>query len=135
MGAVFKQEPAGDVAGAALNVTASLRGFIWRERLDPAGAGTALAMSQRYQLPELLGRVLAARGVSLDEVPVALDPTIKALMPDPSSLRDMDVAAARLADAIVRRESVAIFGDYDVDGACASAQVALFLAAHGLKPR
>src|SRR5262245_16800602 len=135
MGAVFKQEPAGDGAGAALNVTAALRGFIGRERLDRTGAGTALAMSQRYQLPELLGRVLAARGIGLDQVPVALDPTIKALMPDPSSLRDMDVAAARLAEAIQRRESVAIFGDYDVDGACSCAQLARFLAVHGLKSR
>ena len=98
-------------------------------------AGTAVAISQRHALPELLGRVLAARGVGLDEVPVALDPTIKALMPDPSSLRDMDKGAARLADAIVRRESVAVFGDYDVDGACSCALIAHFLRAHGLNPR
>jgi single-stranded-DNA-specific exonuclease len=135
MGAVLDQGLAQDAGSPALNVTASVRGFAWRERLDRAGAGTALAMSQRYHLPELLGRVLAARGIGLDEVPVALDPTIKALMPDPSTLRDMDLAAARLADAIARRESVAIFGDYDVDGACSCAQLARFLAAHGLKPR
>ena len=139
MGAAIKAGPARvtaqETGTTALNVTASARGYVWRERLDRAGAGTALAMSQRYRLPELLGRVLAARGVGLDEVPVALDPTIKALMPDPSSLRDMDAAAARVADAIVRRERVAIFGDYDVDGACSSAQMARFLAAHGLNPR
>jgi single-stranded-DNA-specific exonuclease len=137
MGAVFKLEaaPEAEAAGAALNVVSSVRGFAWRERLDPAAAGAALAMSQRYHLPELLGRVLAARGVGLDDVPVALDPSIKALMPDPSSLRDMDAAAARLAEAIARRESVAVFGDYDVDGACSSALLARFLGAHGLKPR
>src|SRR5688572_4790524 len=139
MGAAIKAEPARETAreagAAALNVTASARGYVWRERLDRAGAGIALAMSQRYRLPELLGRVLAARGVGLDEVPVALDPSIKALMPDPSTLRDMDAAAARIADAIARRESVAIFGDYDVDGACSCALMARFLAAHGLKPR
>jgi single-stranded-DNA-specific exonuclease len=147
MGAVFRLEPAREAEGAALGadlgaapdaalrVTASVRGFAWSERLDPAGAGTALAISQRYRLPELLGRVLAARGVGLDEVPVALDPSIKALMPDPSTLRDMDIAAARLADAVARRESVAIFGDYDVDGACSCALLARFLAAHGLRPR
>ena len=100
MGAVFKLEPAREAESAALNVTASVRGFVWRERLDRAGAGTALAISQRYALPELLGRVLAARGVGLDDVPVALDPTVKALMPDPSTLRDMDKAAARIADAV-----------------------------------
>ena len=135
MGVAIEAGPVRRAAAAALNVTASVRGLVWRERLDPAGAGTALAMSQRYRLPELLSRVLAARGVGLDEVAVALDPTIKALMPDPSSLRDMDAAASRLADAIARRERVAVFGDYDVDGACSCAQMALFLAAHGLKPR
>ena len=135
MGEAIEAGPVRRAAAAALNVTASARGLVWRERLDPAGAGTALAMSQRYRLPELLSRVLAARGVGLDEVAVALDPTIKALMPDPSSLRDMDAAASRLADAIARRERVAVFGDYDVDGACSCAQMALFLAAHGLKPR
>jgi single-stranded-DNA-specific exonuclease len=136
MGVAIEAGPVGRHAPApALNVTASVRGLVWRERLDHAGAGTALAMSQRYRLPELLGRVLTARGVGLDEVPVALEPTIKALMPDPSSLRDMDAAAARLADAIARRERVAIFGDYDVDGACSCAQMALFLSAHGVTPR
>ena len=135
MGAVFRLEPAREAENAALDVTASVRGFVWRERLDRAGAAMAQAISQRYGLPELLGRVLAARGVALDEVAVALDPTVKALMPDPSTLRDMDRAAARLADAVARRESVAIFGDYDVDGACSSALLARFLAAWGLKPR
>jgi single-stranded-DNA-specific exonuclease len=135
MGAVFKLEAAQGAASAALDVTASVRGFAWRERLDRTGAGVALAMSQRYRLPELLGRVLAARGVALDEVAVALDPSIKALMPDPSTLRDMDAAAGRIADAVARRERIAIFGDYDVDGACSCALMARFLAAHGLKPR
>ena len=54
-------------------------------------------------------------------------------MPDPSTLRDMDKGAARLADAIVRRERIAVFGDYDVDGACSSALMQRFLAAHGLR--
>jgi single-stranded-DNA-specific exonuclease len=60
-----------------------------------------------------------------------LEPTIKALMPDPSSVNDMDKAAARLADAIVNGEAIAVFGDYDVDGACSSALMQRFLRAHG----
>src|SRR5262249_48226103 len=102
---------------------------------DSAAAKTAMAISQRHGLPDLLGRVLAARGVSLEDVAVTLDPTIKALMPDPSSLRDMDKASARLADAIMQREAIAIFGDYDVDGACSSALLKRFLQAHGLDAR
>ena len=71
MGVAIEAGPVRRDAAAALNVTASARGLVWRERLDPAGAGTALAMSQRYRLPgQLLSRVLAARGVGLDEVAV-----------------------------------------------------------------
>ena len=136
MGAVRKLVQTDAAAsGAYLGVEASARGLRWRERLDPAAAKTAAAISQRHGLPELLGRVLASRGVVVDEVPVVLDPSIKALMPDPSTLRDMDTGAARLADAIVRRERIAVFGDYDVDGACSSALMQRFLAAHGLEAR
>src|SRR5262245_22045007 len=120
---------------AFLGVERSVRGMQWRERLQGAAINTAVAISQRYGLPELLGRVLAARGIGLEDVPNVLDPSIKALMPDPSTLRDMDKAAVRLADAIARREQVAIFGDYDVDGACSSALLKRFLAAHGVDAR
>ncbi len=138
MGAVRKPkaEAAGQTGGEAfLGVTASARGLTWRERLSPAAANTAAAISQRYNLPELLGRVLASRDVSIDEVSVALDPTIKALMPDPSILRDMDKGARRLAEAIEKRQKIAVFGDYDVDGACSSALMRLFLAYHGIDAR
>jgi len=120
---------------AYLGVTASVRGFTWRERLKPADRNIATAIAQRHDLPEILGRVLAARGVGLDDVAIVLDPTIRALMPDPSVVRDMDVAAVRLADAVQKRERVAIFGDYDVDGACSSALMQLFFASHGVGAR
>ena len=115
-----------------LGVHHSVRGFRWRERLPEAARNTALAISQRYDLPDLLGRVLAAREVELEEVESFLDPTIRGLMPDPSVLRDMDVAASRLADAIVGRQKIAVFGDYDVDGACSSALLQLYLGLHDL---
>ena len=120
---------------AFLGVSASARGFAWRERLTPELKPLATALSQRHALPELMGRVLAARGVGLDDVATFLDPTLKALMPDPSRLRDMDKAASRLADAILGKEKVAIFGDYDVDGACSSALLARFLAHHDTPAR
>ena len=135
MGAVRKLRPAEAGEGAYLGVTQSARGFAWRDRLDSAAANTAVAISQRHNLPELLGRVLAGRGIGVDDVPVALDPSIRVLMPDPSCLRDMDKAAARLADAVVRREAVAVFGDYDVDGACSCALLLRFLGAHGVAAR
>src|SRR5690606_37661837 len=58
--------------------------------------------------------------------------TIRDLLPDPRSLTDMDKAAARIADAVARRERVAIFGDYDVDGAASSALMKRFLAHYGI---
>ncbi len=137
MATLLKTRPdqALEAPAAFLGVTASARGFLWRERLAPEAANLAIAISQRHGLHELLGRVLAARGVTLDEAPRALDPTLKALMPDPSSLRGMDGAAARLADAVESAEPIAIFGDYDVDGAASSALLARFLAYHGTQAR
>ncbi|OYW54306.1 MAG: single-stranded-DNA-specific exonuclease RecJ [Hyphomicrobium sp. 32-62-53] len=131
MGAVRKRRAAAmDEPAAFLGVAQSARGYVWRERLMPEAQNTALAISQQHGLPELLGRVLAARGVGLGDVPVYLDPSVKALMPDPASLAGMERVAARIADAIERREPVAIFGDYDVDGACSSALLSRFLSAH-----
>jgi len=126
-----------DAASAApfLGVAASARGLAWRERLAGEAQLRAGAISQRHGVPELLGRVLAARGIAIDDVPVVLNPTLKALMPDPSSVRDMDAAAARLADAIEKREQVAVFGDYDVDGASSAALMARYLSHHGLAAR
>lgn len=121
--------------GAFLGVAASSRGLFWRERLPGARHRDAAAIAQHHGLGDLMARVLAARGVMLDAVPVFLDPTLKALMPDPSTLRDMDVCAARLADAISNREKIAIFGDYDVDGASSSALLHRFFAHHGLAAR
>lgn len=141
MAGVAVRKEGADVADASaseaafLGVVRSARGYRWQEMLEPGRRNDALAISQQHGLPELLGRVLAARGVGLDEVPVFLDPTIRALMPDPSTLTDMDKAARRLADAIVAREPVAIFGDYDVDGAASSALMARFLAHHGVRAR
>ena len=131
-GLARRADTAGENATAFLGVARSAKGFTWRERLQGAARNTAIAIAQRHGLPELLGRMLAARGVTLEEAAGFLEPSIKALMPDPSVVRDMDAAAARLTEAVQRHERVAVFGDYDVDGACSSALVHRFLAQHGL---
>jgi single-stranded-DNA-specific exonuclease len=92
-------------------------------------------IAQRQELPEWLGRALASRGVTADDAAAHLEPTIKALMPDPDRLAGMKAGAARIADAVLRREAVAIFGDYDVDGACSSALMQRFLAHHEVASR
>src|SRR4051812_3784669 len=119
---------------AFLGVRLSLTGKLWRDRLDARGAAQALAIVQRHQLPEMLARVLAGRGVDLDDVQDFLDPTIRKLMPDPFTVTQMEAASKRIADAAVRREKVAIFGDYDVDGATSSALLAWHLRHCGLDP-
>ncbi|MBN8873504.1 MAG: single-stranded-DNA-specific exonuclease RecJ [Rhodospirillales bacterium] len=82
-------------------------------------------------VPEIVGRLLAARGIDLDSAGHFLEPTLRALLPDPSVLADMDAAAERLADAVVANETVGVFGDYDVDGACSAALMVTFLRALG----
>ncbi|MBS7588933.1 single-stranded-DNA-specific exonuclease RecJ [Ancylobacter defluvii] len=121
-------------ARAFLGVARSATDRFWRDRLDARGASLALAIAQRHGVPELLARVLAGRGVGLDEVPAYLDPTVKHLLPDPDTLTDMPPAVARLADAVTGGEKVAVFGDYDVDGATATALLVEVLRAGGLDP-
>jgi single-stranded-DNA-specific exonuclease len=112
-----------------LGVRRSLSGrrWVWREGEDRV----ALGIAQRLALPEIIGRLLAARGIDIDGASDFLEPTLRALMPDPSVLADMDVAADRLATAVRTRETVAVFGDYDVDGACSSALMVSALRALG----
>ena len=117
-----------------LDVATSATGRAWRDRLDARGVARATTITQRLGTPELLARVLAGRGVEADEAEAYLDPTIKNLMPDPSVWTDMAAASARIADAVVRGEKVAIFGDYDVDGATSAALLTRYLRQCGLDP-
>jgi single-stranded-DNA-specific exonuclease len=119
---------------AFLGVTKSATGKLWRDRLDARGQARALAIVQRHQLPEMLARVLAGRDVEIDAVEDFLDPTIRKLMPDPFTVTQMEAAAKRIADAAVRGEKVAIFGDYDVDGATSAALLTWHLRHCGLDP-
>src|SRR3954465_6731471 len=119
---------------AFLGVERSVCGRIWRARLDARGEARATSMAQRHDVSELLARILAGRDVEADAVQEFLDPTVRRLMPDPDTLTDMPKAASRIADAIERRETIAIFGDYDVDGATSAAVLAKFLRHCGLEP-
>jgi single-stranded-DNA-specific exonuclease len=116
---------------AFLGVELSARGLRWVERLDPSRAPTAMAIAQAHGLPELIGRLLAARGADAATLSHYLDPSLRHLLPDPASLQDMELAAERFARAISACEPIAIFGDYDVDGAASVALIQRFLRAHG----
>jgi single-stranded-DNA-specific exonuclease len=117
-----------------LGVEKSARGRAWRDRLDARGQARALAIAQRHGVPEMLARILAGRGIEANDVEAYLDPTVRGLMPDPDTLTAMKQAASRLADAVQKGETVAIFGDYDVDGATSSALLARYLRDCGLSP-
>ncbi len=112
-------------------VSRSALGRAWIERLDPGSVPVATAIAQTHGLPDVLARVLAGRGIGVQAAPAFLAPRLRDLMPDPTSLTDMDRAAERLADAVGGGERVAIFGDYDVDGACSAALLAEYLTACG----
>ena len=111
-------------AEAFLGVESSLSGRRWRAR--PVDERMAAAISQQYDLPSIVGRILASRGVTPEGVEAYLNPSLKRDLPDPSVLKDMDRAAERVADALAAGEKIAIFGDYDVDGATSSALLLRF---------
>ena len=102
-----------------LGVGRSLSGRRWRARAADPVATRAHQMG--LGLSEPLARAIAARGVSAEEGEDFLRPTLKRLFPDPSTFADMDLAASLLVDAIVSGRRMAVFADYDVDGASSAA--------------
>ncbi|MGC6535440.1 MAG: single-stranded-DNA-specific exonuclease RecJ, partial [Parvibaculales bacterium] len=114
---------------AALGVTRSAAGQLWS--LNEVDDRQVLALSQRHGLPDIVCRLLAARDIVPDAAAAYLDPKIRDLLPDPSCLTDLDKAANRLAQAIKDNQPVAVFGDYDVDGATSSALLLRYWQACG----
>ena len=109
--------------------SATASGLAWHLRHEDARLVTAIA--QQHGVSELLAGVLAGRGVTLDEVAHFLNPTLREHLPDPFHLCDMDRAVDRLQQAITRQETIAVFGDYDVDGATSTALLVRYVAALG----
>jgi single-stranded-DNA-specific exonuclease len=110
---------------AALNIDRSVTGQPWRWRRPPnAGLG----------MDALVDELLLARGVERDDLPRHREPKIRDFLPDPSCFQDMDKGAKRLADAVQQGERIAIFGDYDVDGATSAALLVLLLRRLGADP-
>lgn len=124
---------AGLSPGALLGVERSACGRRWRLRDADPRAGEAMA--ERLGLPEIVGRLLAQRGVDLDHAPGFLMPRLRDQLPDPSHLRDMDAAVERLVRAVHDGETIGVFGDYDVDGATSAALLTRFFAAAGTATR
>lgn len=112
-----------------MEIERSVLGRSWR--LRTCDETLALAISQRHGVPELVGRVLAGRGVGPADAAAFLNPRLKDWLPDPSHLHDLDRAAERLAAAVLAGERVGVIGDYDVDGATSTALLTRYLRALG----
>jgi single-stranded-DNA-specific exonuclease len=123
----------GGAEGALLAVDRSVCGRRWRMRDWDDRVGQAIA--ERLGLPEIVGRLLTQRGIDLNHAPGFLAPRLREQLPDPSHLRDMETAAARLVRAVRDSETIGIFGDYDVDGATSAALLTRFFAATGARTR
>lgn len=103
-----------------LGVQSSLTGRCWTGPSIEQERCSA-AMEQATGLPPAVCSVLARRGVEPQEAEHHLLPRLRDLLPDPMSLRDMGTAADRLVAAISRRDRIAVFADYDVDGGASAA--------------
>ena len=110
----------------------SLGGKIWR--LNQIDEGACVRVSESFNLPEYLAKILLARGVEFDEVENFLNPKLQNLMPDPYCLKDMKKAVERVATAIENKEKIAIIGDYDVDGATSTSILKKFFSACAIDP-
>lgn len=115
---------------AFLGVGSSLSGRRWVGP-DAALERLAEAMGQQTRLPLPLCRILAARGIASDEAQAFLAPQLRDLLPDPHRLKDMEKAAARFLTALERREKIAVFADYDVDGGASAALLLVWLREMG----
>src|SRR5438132_1456578 len=121
----------GGAAAPFLGVERSVCGRRWHERA--ADPGLAAMIAERHGLPEIVGRLLAQRGIGVAEAPGFLAPRLREQLPDPAHLLDMDRAVARLARAVQDNEPIVVFGDYDVDGATSAALLMRFFAAVGVR--
>ena len=112
----------------------SVKGAVWRARLSDGQTNAALDITEKTGCDPLVARVMAARGATPTTARTWLNPKLRDLMSDPSDFADMNAAIDRIARAIETNEQIAIFGDYDVDGACSTALIARYLSLAGARP-
>lgn len=111
----------------------SVLGAKWQ--LSEPNMRDVITLMQQNEIPELVARLLLNRGITSEKAFEFLEPSIKNSLPDPFHLLDMDKAADRLVKAVLKKENVVIFGDYDVDGATSSALLGRFFHSIGLKTK
>lgn len=117
-------------ADPLLGVRRSALGQMWR--LKPYKERHAQAIADQLGVSTLVGQIIASRGISIDQAADFYQPSLRASLPDPDEFLDMDKAVDRLVQAINKGEKVAVFGDYDVDGATSSALLVRYFRMIGL---
>ncbi|QQN74132.1 single-stranded-DNA-specific exonuclease RecJ [Croceicoccus sp. YJ47] len=116
--------------GYVCGVEHSLSGRAWRWR----GGNVDCAAADEAGSAELVTQLLLSRGVSVEDMDRHRSPTMRGFLPDPSIFADMENAADRLAQAVLAREAMTIYGDYDVDGATSAALMIRVLRMLGADP-
>lgn len=119
-----------DTATTFLGVETSLTGRRWIGP-DVGAVRASETLHQQTQLPMAVCQVLARRGIEALEAEAFLAPSLRELLPDPRSLRDMEKAAARFLAAVKNRQRIAVFADYDVDGGGSAALLLVWLREMG----
>ncbi len=113
-----------------LGVRRSALGQMWVER--PYVPRIAGAIAEKLDVSSIVGQLIAARGIDLDGAASFFDPSIRDSLPNPDEFKDMDKAVERIVAAITKGEKIAIFGDYDVDGATSSSVLSRFFSSLGV---
>ncbi|HZQ40821.1 MAG TPA: DHH family phosphoesterase, partial [Rhizomicrobium sp.] len=121
------------LAAAPFGVARSFSGRRWR--LDQGDETVARQLQHEMMLSPVLAGLLAARGVGVEDAADYLHPTLKRLLPNPSLLAEMEIAVARVRQALEKSERIAVFGDYDVDGSVSASLLSGFFTALGSPPR
>lgn len=117
----------------AFDVARSFSGRAWT--FSPCDEDATRALALELNLPPVLARLLTSRGIAATEAADYLNPTLRRMLPEPRRLADMDLAVARVQMALEKGETIAVYGDYDVDGSCSSALLMGYLKAVGASPR
>ena len=111
-----------------LGISSSLTGRAWRWRGGNMELGNTPGLGD-----DIVRQLLLSRGVAAEDIERHRNPTLRNFLPDPSLFRDMDVAADRIAQAVIAGERITIYGDYDVDGATSSALLIRLLRELGVE--
>ena len=125
------ESPMDDSQTFLVDENTSVNKFRWR--LLKNDERQIMSLSQKYNLPDIISKIICSRNISIDEAKDYINPQIKNLLPSPFILKDMDKAVSRIVSAIYKGESIGIFGDYDVDGATSTAILYRFLYDVGVK--